>query len=128
MSTRKFLPGQAARIERDCKVVEQMKDNPYWYVVELPSGELEQVNIGRLNAVPDVCKAVIDLDGSILILTPRLSLEGARSLRDWLDAHISTFDEQAYEVARSGYAPNGSNYHDHLCIFPGCNPQPPDGA
>jgi len=24
------------------------------------------------------------------------------------------------------YAPNGSNYHDHLCTCPGCNPQPPD--
>ena len=26
----------------------------------------------------------------------------------------------------SQYEPNGSNYHDHLCTCPGCNPQPPD--
>src|SRR5438128_2017158 len=24
------------------------------------------------------------------------------------------------------HAPHGSNYHDHLCLCPGCNPQPPD--
>ena len=24
------------------------------------------------------------------------------------------------------YAPHGSNYHDHVCLCPGCNPQPPD--
>ena len=24
------------------------------------------------------------------------------------------------------HAPNGSNYHDHLCNCPGCDPQPPD--
>ena len=25
-----------------------------------------------------------------------------------------------------GYAPNGSNYHDHLCTCPGCVPGDPD--
>lgn len=25
------------------------------------------------------------------------------------------------------YAPDGSNYHDHLCRCPGCEPHPPDG-
>jgi hypothetical protein len=101
MSTRKFYPGQAARIERDCKIVEMVKDNPYWYIVELPDGTQETVNIGRLNAVPDTCKAVIDLDGSVLILTPRLSLDGAKSLMDWLACHVSAFDDSAYEQARS---------------------------
>jgi len=24
------------------------------------------------------------------------------------------------------YVPQGSNYHDHLCTCPGCDPQPPD--
>src|SRR6266702_4783175 len=27
---------------------------------------------------------------------------------------------------RFKYAPHGSNYHDHLCLCPGCNAQPPD--
>jgi hypothetical protein len=25
-----------------------------------------------------------------------------------------------------GYPPVGSNYHDHLCRCPGCDPQPPE--
>jgi len=29
-------------------------------------------------------------------------------------------------VAKFTYAPHGSNYHDHLCLCPHCNPQPPD--
>ncbi len=24
------------------------------------------------------------------------------------------------------HAPHGSNYHDHVCLCPGCNPQPSD--
>lgn len=28
----------------------------------------------------------------------------------------------------AGYEPWGSNYHDHRCLCPGCNPQPPDGG
>jgi hypothetical protein len=99
---RKFMPGQAARLERNCTIVQQVKDNPYWYEVSLPDGTVEVANISRLNAVPDEAKAVIDLDGSVLILTPRLSLEGARSLREWLDCHIDSWDEEAYAVARSG--------------------------
>ena len=122
---RKFTPGQAVRIERNGTIIEQVKDNPYWYLVEV-NGEQETVNIGRISAVADEARASIDLDGSVLVLTNRLSLEGAKSLREWLDSHIECFDEQAYEVARS--APHGSNYHDHLCQCEGCNPQPPDGA
>lgn len=102
---RKFMPGAAARLERNCIVVAQVKDNPYWYIVALPDGTQETVNIGRLNAVPDEAKAVIDLDGSVLILTPRLSLDGAKSLLDWLSCHIETFDDSAYEQARSQLLP-----------------------
>ena len=29
-------------------------------------------------------------------------------------------------MVNARYAPHGSNYHDHLCLCPGCNPQPPD--
>ena len=29
-------------------------------------------------------------------------------------------------MAKFTYAPHGSNYHDHLCLCPGCNPQLPD--
>ena len=106
-------------------MIEQVKDNPYWYLVEV-NGERETVNIGRMSAVADDAKATIDLDGSVLVLTNRLSLEGAKSLLDWLSCHLESLDEQAYEVAR-GSAPNGSNYHDHLCSCEGCNPQPPNG-
>jgi len=102
---KKFRPGQPVRIERNCTIVEQVKDNPYWYVIELPDGSRETASIGRLSAMNDEAKAVIDEDGSVLILTPRLSLEGARSLREWLDAHIETFDDSAYEQARAVLAP-----------------------
>ena len=123
---RKFLPGQSVRIERNARIVGQVKDNPYWYIVELPDGTQEQVNIGRLSAVADEARATIDLDGSVLVLTNRLSLDGAKSLLDWLACHIETFDDEAYEQARA-YAPDGSTYHDYLCCCPGCNPQPSDG-
>lgn len=110
---RKFLPGQNVRIERNATIIEQLPNNQYWYRVQLPDGSEETINIGRISAVADEARASIDLDGSVLVLTNRLSLEGAKSLLDWLSCHIETFDEQAYEVARSG-----------ACN----NPQPPDGA
>lgn len=98
---RKFQPGQAVRVERNARIVEQVKDNPYWYVVEWPDGTQEQVNIGRLSAVADEARATIDLDGSVLVLTNRLSLDGAKSLLDWLACHIGTFDDVAYEQLRT---------------------------
>ncbi len=100
---RKFLPGQAVRVERNATIIEQVKDNPYWYVVDV-NGTQETINIGRISAVADEARASIDLDGSVLVLTNRLSLEGARSLREWLDCHISGFDEEAYEQIRAAGA------------------------
>lgn len=98
---RKFMPGQAVRIERNATIISPVEGNPYWYVVEI-EGKQEVMNIGRISAIADEAKATIDLDGSVLVLTNRLSLDGAKSLLDWLSCHIETFDEQAYEVARSG--------------------------
>ncbi len=102
---RKFLPGQSVRIERNARIVNQLPDNQYWYIVELPDGTQETINIGRISAVADEAKAVIDLDGSVLVLTNRLSLEGAKSLLDWLACHIETFDDSAYEQARTALLP-----------------------
>lgn len=121
---RSFRKGQSVRVERNATIIEQVEGNPYWYLVEV-EGKQETVNVGRISAIADEARATIDTDGSILVLTNRLSIEGGRALREWLDAHLGTWDEEAYEVARS--APNGSNYHDHLCRCEGCNPQPPDG-
>lgn len=115
-SMRKFLPGQAVRIERNATIIEQMRDNPYWYVIELPDGTQEQVNIGRISAIADEAKATIDLDGSVLVLTNRLSLSGAKDLLDWLSCHIETFDDSAYEVARTSAIAEseGKGVHDHV--------------
>jgi len=108
---RKFTSGQSVRIERNATIIEQVKDNPYWYVVQLPTGEQETVNIGRISAVADEAKATIDLDGSVLVLTNRLSLDGAKDLLDWLSCHIATFDERAYERARSIENMRGESDH-----------------
>jgi hypothetical protein len=76
----------------------------------------------------------MDDDCSIQVFSPRLSAEGALDLLLWLETHRHEFEQatmpQVQESATQGigYAPNGSNYHDHLCRCPGCDPQPPDGA
>jgi len=51
-------------------------------------------------------------------------LAECRGLRDLLTQALP--DEETTQGI--GYAPVGSNYHDHLCRCPGCDVQPPDGA
>ncbi len=98
---RKFKAGQAVRVEQNAVIVEQPdRDNPYWYTIEFPSGERLPVNIGRINSVAEECKATIDTDGSVLILSNRLSLSGAKDLIEWLECHVNGFDDDAYADAR----------------------------
>src|SRR5579863_2462555 len=98
---RSFRKGQSVRVERNATIIEQVEGNPYWYVVEV-EGKQETVNVGRISAVSDEARATIDIDGSLLILSNRLSLTGAKDLIDWLQCHVSGFDDSAYEQARSG--------------------------
>ncbi len=132
---RKLAPGTAVRIEHNARIVDLVnKDNPYWYEVEYPTGERQVVSLARINPVIDRSRAVLDDDCSIQVFSPRLSAEGALDLLLWLETHRHEFEEAAMPPMQedatqaASYAPNGSNYHDHLCRYPGCDPQPPDGA
>jgi len=132
---RKLSPGTNVRIEYNAHFVGLAdKENPYWYEVEYPVGHRDTVLLARINRVVDRCRTVIDTDASIQLFSPRLSAEGALDLLLWLETHCHEFEavtqEQESEQMTQGigYAPNGSNYHDHLCRCPGCNPQPPDEA
>lgn len=101
MRKQKFLPGQSVRFEVDATIIEQVADNEYWYLVELSNGTQERVSVGRLSAIAEVARAASDFDGSLLILSNRLSLTGVKSLLDLLTAHIAAFDEETYQEARS---------------------------
>ena len=122
---RKLEPGIHVRIEHNAHIVGLVdKDNPYWYEVEYPTGEHDTVSLARINTVVDRSRAVIDTDCSIQIFSSRLSTEGALDLLLWLETHRHEFEAMTQGI---GYPPNGSNYHDHLCRCPGCDPQLPDG-
>ncbi len=135
MSVRKLVPGQAVRIEVPGHVVKQMDDNPYWYEISFDDGRPSAlVSLARINAVNDRSRGVIDTDGSLQIFSPRLSALGGLDLLEWLrtneqelraSAGIEQDSREVSPIVHKGYAPDGSNYHDHLCRCPGCDPQPP---
>jgi hypothetical protein len=148
---RNLKPGQPVRVEHNAMVIGLAdENNPYWYIIEYPTGERETVSLARINQVQDRSRGVVDHDGSLQIFSPRLSALGGLDLLEWLlsneqelrdaagiprpvvalstevlcqSCHTSHAPDHACQ-----YAPHGSNYHDHLCLCPGCNPQPPDGA
>ena len=125
---RKLEPGTNVRIEHNAQIVGLVdKHNPYWYEVEYPTGERDTVSLARINAVVDRSRAVIDTDCSIQIFSPRLSPTGALDLLLWLETHRHEFEQATMppvqeDGTQGGYAPHGSNYHDHLCLCLGCNP------
>ncbi|SRR6266516_4163159 len=85
---RALHPGQAVRVEHNAQIVSQVeKDNPYWYIVEYPSGEQETVSLTRINLIADKSRAVIDSDASIQIFSSRMSPAGALDLLVWLETH-----------------------------------------
>ncbi len=87
MSVKKLAPGQAVRVEHNTRIVAQVENNPYWYVVEYSNGERETVSLSRINAIVDTSKAVLGQDCSIQIFSPRLSADGALDLLIWLQTH-----------------------------------------
>jgi hypothetical protein len=94
MSNSKPLPpGMRVRVAQDARIVGLVdKSNPYWYVVECPSGEQEAVNMSRLTWFADDIKATMDHDGSVVILSNRLTPKGARELLLWLQTHTEDFE------------------------------------
>lgn len=74
---RKFKPGARVRVEIDAVIVRQArKDNPYWYICQFSDGHEETVNLARINWLADEPVLTLDTDGSIQIISNRLSREG----------------------------------------------------
>jgi|SRR5579863_7703063 len=90
MNIRKFVSGQVVRVEHSAVIVGLAdKNNPYWYEVAYSDGRPnEVVSIVRLNSVNDHAYAVLDTtDGTIEVLSRRLSPTGALDLLLWLEIH-----------------------------------------
>lgn len=87
---RKFKPGARVRVEVDAEIVEQAeKSNPYWYIVRFADGREEIVNLARINWLSDEPQVTRDNDGSVQIITNRLTAEGARHLAGILADYAS---------------------------------------
>ena len=95
---RKFKPGAKVRVEVDATIVkETTKGNPYWYDCLMPDGTVESVSISRIKWLADEPVATMDTDGSIQIISNRLTPAGARLLIDWLVAHERYFPDDRVE-------------------------------
>jgi len=93
MRSKPLPPGMRVRVAQDARIVCLADEqNPYWYVVEYPSGEQETVNVARLTWFTDDIKATMDNDGSVLILSNRLTPKGAQELLLWLQTHAGDFE------------------------------------
>src|SRR5438105_1478897 len=81
-----FPPGAMVRVAHDARIV-ALEDpkNPFWYRVEYPDGTRAVVNISRLTWLADQVKAMMDTDGSVHIISNRLTAEGALDLMKWLE-------------------------------------------
>lgn len=104
-----FKPGQQVRVEHAAIIVEAVKDNPYWYVVEYAGGEHETVSIARLNLIDDVSKAVIDTDATIQVISRRLSPAGGLDLLKWLRTHEQELKEAAHGEEGGQESQEGGN-------------------
>lgn len=80
MSVRKLQPGQAVRVEQDARIVNQVEGNPYWYVVEYPTGARDGCALQDQRDRRHEHHAVLDTDCSIQVFSPRLSATGALDL------------------------------------------------
>ncbi len=92
---KELVPGMAVRVEHNARIVGLVeKNNPYWYEIEYPDGRREVVNVARLHWFADTCKATIDHDASIQVISNRLTASGAIDLYHWLRTHLSDFEAQ----------------------------------
>lgn len=93
----KELPaGMAVRVEHNAQIVGLAdKDNPYWYEIEYPTGEHDVVNISRLHWYADDVRASVDIDGSIQIISNKLTAQGAINLYHFLRTHYADFEAVA---------------------------------
>jgi ABC-type ATPase involved in cell division len=93
---RAFKPGARVRVEHDATVIAlTTKGNPYWYDVQLPTGEIETVNIARLNLLADEPICNLDADGSVQIVTTRLTPMGVLNLIGKLTAYTQYFPDES---------------------------------
>lgn len=92
---KQFKPGARVRVEQDARIVQlNEKSNPYWYVVEFSDGRRDLVNIARITHLADEVRATIDHDGSIQVISNRLTARGALELEQWLSLHRQDFLDQ----------------------------------
>lgn len=90
---RELPPGTHIRVEQNARIVSIADPgNPYWYVVEYPSGRQETVSLSRINYLADKARAVVDTDGSMQVFSTRLSPAGAVELYHFLRTHLSEFE------------------------------------
>jgi len=88
-----FPPGATVRVAHDARIVAlEDPSNPFWYRVRYSDGSEAVVNVARITYFADQVKATIDEDGSIQIISNRLTAEGARDLFHWLRTHYADFE------------------------------------
>ena len=90
----KELPaGMAVRVEHNARIVGLAdKENQYWYEIQYPDGSQDVVNISRLHWYVDDVRASVDTDGSIQIISNKLSAQGAINLFHFLRTHYADFE------------------------------------
>lgn len=77
----RLAPGTPISVENNAQIVDLAdKSTPYWYEVEYPDGRRELVSVARITRYTDDPRLVEEADGSVAILQPRLSREGACKL------------------------------------------------
>jgi hypothetical protein len=75
--------------------------NPYLYVVEYADGRRDLVNVASITCLADEPCATIDQDGSVQVISNRLSLAGALQLEQWLAIHKQDFIDRLAAQADS---------------------------
>src|SRR5437868_2309036 len=90
---KEFLPGSTVRGAHDARIVgREVAHNPYWYRVAYPDGHGDVVNISRVHWYADEARATMDHDGSVQVISSKLTPQGAMNLFHWLDAHYAEFE------------------------------------
>lgn len=98
-SKKPIAPGTAARVEVDARIVARVEGNPYWYLVEFADQAREVVSVDRITVYPDEPRPVLEANGDITILQPRLSAVGALNLYHWLGCNLDLLQEQAGQTS-----------------------------
>lgn len=93
---RKFEPGNRVRIELDATILKQSsKGNSYWYDCLMPDGTIVTVNLARIHLLADEPIVDLEADGSLQIVTTRLSRQGWENLIARLQGLSATLDATA---------------------------------